>query len=239
MPTEDSIVVLYKGGRLPTWHALSKEDQLGAQQDHVDLMLSIRRQYGLMRLEGFRLMTPQETYERFWQIEFPTLEGAEAWIEAEMAPPYGTYGYYEYDLSRQIHPEHCADWVTNPVLPDEPLDSDPQSVPQLAVDSDSVVVFNFERDAPGVSLNASLTDDYVSTMRSVAHDHGLMRLECFRLIAPDGAWHRVWLAQFPTIEGAEAWIDTEVSPNHGRRAERRFTLTRRWAPRYFKSWVRT
>ena len=54
----------------------------------------------MRRLEGFRLMGRQYHWERFWVIEFPTLDGAEAWIEAEIAPPYGLYGYYDYELAR-------------------------------------------------------------------------------------------------------------------------------------------
>ena len=53
-------------------------------------MLSVARDHRMKRMEGFRLIAPQERWERFWVIEFPTLEGAEAWIEAEMAPPYGS-----------------------------------------------------------------------------------------------------------------------------------------------------
>ena len=77
--SRDSVIILYKGGRLPTWHDLAPEAQHAYQQEHVDLMLSVAREHGLMRLEGFKLMTPQDSWERFWVIEFPTLAGTEAW----------------------------------------------------------------------------------------------------------------------------------------------------------------
>ena len=92
----DSVVVLYKGGRLPSWRQLSIIEQNAASQEHVDLMLKVARDHGLQRLEGFKLVGPRRDYQWFWLIEFQTIEGAEAWIEAEMAPPYGLYGYYEY-----------------------------------------------------------------------------------------------------------------------------------------------
>ena len=46
-------------------------------------MLDVAREHGLMRLEGFRLVTAQGPWQHYWVMEFPTLEGAEAWIEAE------------------------------------------------------------------------------------------------------------------------------------------------------------
>ena len=33
----DSIVVLYRGGRLPSWHQLSPDEQVAFQDEHVDL----------------------------------------------------------------------------------------------------------------------------------------------------------------------------------------------------------
>ena len=82
-----SVVVLYKGGRLPSWGQLTTAEQDAASQEHVDLMLEIGHEHGLKRLEGFKLVGPHKDWERFWLIEFPTMAGAEAWIEAEMAPP--------------------------------------------------------------------------------------------------------------------------------------------------------
>lgn len=81
--SRDSVVVLFKGGRLPEWDDLSADVQRAYSQQHVDLMLSVAREHGMMGLEGFRLMGPVQPWARFWVIEFPTLEGAEAWIDAE------------------------------------------------------------------------------------------------------------------------------------------------------------
>src|SRR5439155_10327808 len=96
----DTIFVLFKGGRLPSWHLLSEAERTAAEQNHIDLMLSVEERHDMRRLEGFRLMGRQHDWERFWVIEFPTLDGAEAWIEAEIKPPYGLYGYYDYQLAR-------------------------------------------------------------------------------------------------------------------------------------------
>ena len=85
----DSVVVLFKGGRLPAWHDLSPETRDAYEQEHIDLMLSVAREHGLRRIEGFRLITAQGPWVRYWVIEFPTMAGAEAWIEAEIRPPYG------------------------------------------------------------------------------------------------------------------------------------------------------
>ena len=99
-PGSDSVVVLFKGGRLPAWHDLSPETRDAYEQEHIDLMLSVAREHGLRRIEGFRLITAQGPWVRYWVIEFPTMAGAEAWIEAEIRPPYGPFGYYEYELAR-------------------------------------------------------------------------------------------------------------------------------------------
>ena len=96
---DEAITILFKGGRLPTWQRLSQEQQIDYSGQHVELMLSVAAEHGLRKLEGFKLIAAKEPWQRFWVIEFPTLAGAEEWIKAEMAPPYGTYGYYEYHLS--------------------------------------------------------------------------------------------------------------------------------------------
>ena len=36
--SKDSVIILYKGGRLPTWHGLTPEARDAYQQEHVDLM---------------------------------------------------------------------------------------------------------------------------------------------------------------------------------------------------------
>ena len=97
----NAITLLFKGGRLASWHQLSPVQRQAYEQEHVDLMLATAQKHQLQRMEGFRLMAPSGDYERFWVIDFPDLAGAEAWIEAEMAPPYGQYGYYEYHWELQ------------------------------------------------------------------------------------------------------------------------------------------
>ena len=54
--SKGSVIILYKGGRLPTWHDLTPAARDAYQQEHVDLMLSGAREHGLMRLEAFKLM---------------------------------------------------------------------------------------------------------------------------------------------------------------------------------------
>ena len=105
-----SITILFKGGRLPSWHALTRDQQKASEQEHVDLMLGIAHRHRMMRLEGFRLMAPQDVFQRFWLLEFPDFADVQAWIDAEMAPSYGRHGYYEYHLSHQIQPAYCTDW---------------------------------------------------------------------------------------------------------------------------------
>ena len=55
-------------------------------------MLEVAGRHRMVGLEGFRLITPQQNWQRFWTIEFPTFAGARDWIEKE-APPYGRYGF--------------------------------------------------------------------------------------------------------------------------------------------------
>ena len=132
-PGEDSIVVLFKGGRLPAWHHLSQPVQDAYSQEHVDLMLSVSRHFRLMHLEGFRLLGPQNNWQRFWVIEFPSLAGTEAWVQAEMAPPYGSYGHYEYHLARRVGGDDFTDWVTHPPVPVSPAaGDDPHRIPTPA-----------------------------------------------------------------------------------------------------------
>ena len=239
MTSSENVVVLFKGGRLPSWHALSADDQRAYEDEHVDLMLRIAERHSLLRLEGFRLMAPTGDWQRFWAIDFPTVEGAEAWIAAEMAPPYGRYGYYEYFIARSWHPKFCADWVVNPTPQPEFRDeNDPRDIPPLGVDPNSIVVVLFERGPPGhVAGEKDVPLAYIERMRSVAHEHGLIRLEAFKLIAPQNDWHQAWLAEFPSLSGAEAWVEAEVDPAHGSPMERSFQLTRKWSPDYFAQWI--
>ena len=243
MPIQDtnSIVILFKGGRLPSWHRLTDKQRDKFSQTHVDLMLTVADRYGMKRMEGFRLIGPQDVWQRFWLIEFPTMEGAERWIQAEMAPPYGLYGYYEYHLSRKFQPDLNSTWVTNPAPPTVPLDADPHTIPELHVDRDSIIVIMFARHHLEALARASEEqgdEHYVSPMKKIAEECGLRRLEAFQLLSPQQDWHRAWIIELPTLEAAEAWIEAEETPPHSIRTRREFHLARKWSPEYFASWVR-
>lgn len=236
----DSVVVLYKGGRLPSWNTLTPEEQAAYQHEHVDRMLSVSRTYGLMNLEGFQLITPQQNWERFWTIEFPCLAGAQAWIDNEIAPPYGRYGYYEYFVALRWRPEYFNTWITKPRTSDPVSDSDPHVVPTLSTDQASVVVLMFGRwlsESVEMSPEVRGDEERVSIMKAVAQEYGLMRYEVFKLIGPQENWHLVWIIEFSDLAGAEAWINADVRPPHGQYATRSYYLARKWAPTYFATWV--
>lgn len=237
----ESVVVLFKGGRLPSWHKLTAEERRAFEQEHVDLMLSVAGRHGLMRLEGFRLIGPQQPWERFWIIEFPTMAGAEAWTDAEMSPPYGVYGYYEYYLAHRLGADHFSSWVVRPrELRRPPQQADPRSVPPLDVDRSSVVVLLFGRGHPEHDTTPAEQRgdaEHIDLMQSVAREHGLMRLEAFRLLSPQPDWHRAWVIEFPTLAGAEAWMEGEVRPPYGAYGRKTMLLARRWAPDYFATWA--
>ena len=57
------------------------------------------------------------------------------------------------------------------------------------------------------------------------------------LIAPNPDYHRAWLIEFPTLADAEAWLDAEVLPPHGRYSDKWYLLARPWAPEYFATWT--
>jgi hypothetical protein len=128
-PKTNGVVVLFKGGRLPSWHQLSDKERSEFEQTHVNLMLSIAEQHGMTRLEGFRLIGRQGDWPRFWRIEgfgllspqadwhwawiieLPTLEAAEAWVEAEEALPHGMHAHRTIHLARKWAPEYFANWT--------------------------------------------------------------------------------------------------------------------------------
>ena len=105
------MIILYQGGRLASWHGLSKEEQGASSQAHVDLMLAVAKQHGLRRIEGFKLLGPQQDWERFWIMEFPTLEGAEAWMEYETRPERRRTHQQTIYLARKWSPAYFAQWV--------------------------------------------------------------------------------------------------------------------------------
>jgi len=237
---DNSVFVLFRGGRLPSWYLLTDAERLAAEQNHIDLMLSVAQRHGMRRLEGFRLMGQQHDWQRFWVIEFPTFEGAEAWIEAEMAPPYGLYGFYEYQLARSWATEHLATWPTFPRPAVAVPTADPHRRPELGADPSSVVVLLFGRGRPGYEAagpDLRADDEHVRWMQDVARTHRMIRIEAFQTIARPSEWHRAWVIEFPTLAGAEAWMETEVLPPHGAYSSKQFLLARRWSPEYFASWV--
>ena len=183
MSDQESVVVLFKGGRLPSWQQLSDQQRGDFEQAHVDLMLSVARQHEMSRLEGFRLIHPQFDWQRFWLLEFPSFAGAEAWVQAEMAPPYGLVGYYEYFFSRRLSPHKFSSWVTNPTPAVVPAAGDPHNVPVLRADNDSLILLMFARYRAGAEgLSAAERGDleHETTMRAIAAREGLLRLEGFQ-----------------------------------------------------------
>ena len=238
-PGDESVVVLFKGGRLPTWHRLSRKEQDAFSQEHVDLMLSVSQRYRLLHLEGFRLLGPQESWQRFWVIEFPSLAGAETWIRAEMAPPYGRYGYYEYHLARRAYPDGVIDRSARPPA-QESAGGDPHRIPSLKTDPTSLVVLTFRRWLPGAAELSPKERGEVRQarkLRAVAKRHGLIRLELFRLMAPQADWHEVGLIELPSFAAAEAWMEAETALPHSSFTCLTMHLARKWAPAYFARWV--
>lgn len=233
MSIEQPVTILFKGGRLQSWYQLSPEQKSSFEQEHVDLMLSIAKQHHLHRLEGYRLIAPQGGWERFWIIEFPSLSGAEAWIDAEMTPPYGRYGFYNYQMARQTvlapHPGWLPASRPNPIA----WHGDPHQVPELSIDRDSVVVFMYEWDR----LGSGLTPNETSTFLSRAEKFDALWLEQFYLIAPQAKWNRAWLVELSTLDSAEAWIEAEAAAGQADTMKRHYQLTRKWAPSYFVNWI--
>ncbi len=193
----------------------------------------------MCRLEGFRLIAPQGDWERFWIIQFPTHKGAEAWIEAEMAPPYGQYGFYDYQLSRQHLPAADSDWLSDAKMARRPLAGDPRQIPALLVDRDSVVVFLYESGRPGAGLllEKERVPNAMSTTSSFAKSFGVKRLERFDLVSSKTKWNRVLLVELPTLDAAEAWIESMTGLDRNSIAEQHFQITRKWGEDYFASWI--
>lgn len=233
MSDEQSVTILFKGGRLPSWYQLPTEQKTSFEQEHVDLMLSNAKRHHLHRIEGYRLITPQGGWERFWVIEFPTLSGAEAWIEAEMAPPYGRYGLFDYQLARQVKLTNDVAWLPSTKPKPAALQSDAHQIPDLSADQNSVVAMMSEWDKRGFGLAASETP----TLPSRAQAQGVSWLESYQLISPRADWDRVWLVELPDLASAEAWVESEAAAGREDMTERHFQLTRKWAPSYFVNWI--
>ena len=71
----DSVVVLFKGGRLQTWHRLTDAQRDDYSAQHVELMLGVAHEHGMMSLEGFKLLEPKQPWERFLGARVPNLRG--------------------------------------------------------------------------------------------------------------------------------------------------------------------
>ena len=234
----DSVVVLCKRGVYPSHFDFSEEERAEHTRHHVDLMLSVCREHRLQGMEGYRLTPTREPWQRFWIIEFPSFEGAEAWIEAEVEPPSGPYNFSEYHLGRRWGSGVFSRWATRerPVI--EPLQIQDMSIlPHLKKYDGSVVVFGFAQRPTGHDWLGTDFDGYVESMKAVAEEHGLMGLEVFKVIDLQDSLHSVWIAEFETLEGAEAWSKAEEGSPQGGFGFKVMHLARRWAPEYFSTWV--
>ena len=234
---KDSVVVFLKGGRIPSWYGLSPEQQDEYSVEHIILMKSVINKYKMITLEGYKLWSPVNDWKFFWTIKFPTFEGAESWIEAEMEPPYGRYGSFNYYLARRI--EHIGvnsdSKETKPRFIKDDLDHT-----NLEEDKTSVVVITFEMPLPGSDLLAPdeyAREGYIKNINSVTEEHKLIRLEAYRLITPQSNWHTTVIAEFPTINGANAWINLQENPSYVRFKTRTNYLSHKWAPEYFEGWI--
>ena len=236
---DDSVVVLYRGGRLPEWHRLDEGRRLDYERRHVDLMLSVSGRHGLIGLHGYRLLGPRGSWERFWTIEFPDLAGAEAWMSAEVEPPYGRYGFYDYALARRWQPEGLA-WMPRKSDPPVAPGADPRAIPPLAIDPSSIVLLTFGGGRLGfdeVDPRKQGGAERWRRLRETGRDHGLMHGEVFRLSGASVQGEFVRILEFPGLAGAEAWIEAETAPPEGACPNSEFLLARRWAPGYFATWV--
>ena len=231
--SHDSVIVLAKTGRQASWHRLTDGERRSAEREHVDLMLSIAARHRMRRLDGFRLIGPQGGWQRYWLIEFPELNGAEEWIEAEMAPPYGRHGFYEYHLAQPLAPDIFAKWLPEMPRMITPQEENPASIPSLTIDNSSVVVLQFSRPE---QADGRADAEQTEGLQQVARDYRMLRLECFQLIHPVPSCHRAWICEFPNLAGAEAWIEAETVAARAARTERISFLSRRWSPSYFAAW---
>ena len=234
---DDSVVILFRGGRLPEWHRLDQAERNDYERLHVDLMLSVSERHGLIGLHGYRLLGPRGSWERFWTIEFPDLAGAEAWMSAEVEPPYGRYGFYDYALARRWRPEGLR-WLPRKAEPPVAPDADPRAIPPLSADPSSIVLLAFggwhrgtDQDDPG-----DRDENRWRRMRKTGRDHGLIHGEAFRLMGASDQGEFAWILEFPGLAGVEAWIDGETAPPAAALLRHDFHLARRWAPGYFATW---
>ena len=235
---EETVVILFRGGRLPEWHQLDETRRTDFERRHVDLMLSVADRHGLIGIHGYRLLGPRGSWERFWTIEFPDLAGAEAWMSAEAEPPYGSYGYYDYTLAHRWGPE-CLNWLPRKAEPPVPPGTDPHNIPALSADRSSMVLLAFGGRHRGADADdaGDLDEERWRRMRKVSRDHGLIHGEVFRLMGASDRGEFAWILEFPGLAGLEAWIDAETAPPLAAVQRHDFHVARRWAPEYFAAWA--
>ena len=169
----DSVVILFRGGRLPQWHQLDEAQRRDYECQHVDLMLSVSERHGLIGIHGYRLLAPRNSWERFWTIEFPDLAGAEDWMAAEIEPPYGHYGFYDYSLARRWQ----LNWLPRKPEPPVAPNADPHVIPPLTVDPTSIVVLSFggwRRGSDRVDPQTRGDEERQQRLQEVARKHELI-----------------------------------------------------------------
>ncbi len=236
--SDESVVILFRGGRLPEWHRLDQARRADYERQHVDLMLSVASCHGLIGIHGYRLMGPRGSWERFWTIEFPDLAGAEDWMSAEAEPPYGRYGFYDYTLARRWQPE-WLNWLPRKAEPQVTPGTDPHIIPVLSADPSSIALLAFGGRHRGADADDSVEQDEERwrRMRKVSREHGLIHGEVFRLLGASDHGDYAWILEFPGLAGIDAWIDAETAPPLAACQRHDFHVARRWAPEYFATWA--
>lgn len=248
--SDETVVILFRSGRLPEWHRLDQARRADYERLHVDLMLSVASRHGLIGIHGYRLMGPRGSWERFWTIEFPDLAGAEDWMSAEAEPPYGRYGLYDYTLARRWKPE-CLKWLPRKAEPPVDPGRDPHTIPPLSADPSSIVLlafggrhrgagqadWSYQAGRSGQDDSAEHDEERWRRMREVSRDHGLIHGEAFRLMGTSDRGEFAWVLEFPDLAGIEAWIGAETAPPLAACQRHDFHVARRWAPTYFATWA--
>ena len=160
-------------------------------------------------------------------------------MSAEVEPPYGRYGFYDYSLARRWLPESLA-WLPRKSEPPVAPDADPHAIPPLTADPTSIVVLAFggwrrgsdQVDPQNTRRRRSASGD----CNEVAREHDLIHGEIFRLLGTNTEGEFLWLLEFPQLVGAEAYIEAEKAPPAGSYQKRNYHLARCWAPEYFATW---
>ena len=159
-------------------------------------------------------------------------------MSAEVEPPYGRYGFYDYALARRWRPEGLA-WL--PQKPEPPMvrGADPHTIPDLASDPSSIVLLAFggRHRGSGQADSGKHDEGRWRRMREVSRDHGLIHGEAFRLMGASDRGEFAWILEFPGLAGIEAWIDAETTPPMASCQRHNFHVARRWAPGYFTTWA--